>query len=91
TAATRSTDPDVQRAQVDYPGLSTPMIAHMLEGLDAAELERFRGSGRLPTALVEQMRWCEQDTRVSRAYEGLQLDSLTVIDSQRLALHTLET
>lgn len=91
TAATRSTDPDVQRAQVDYPGLSTPMIAHMLEGLDAAELERFRGSGRLPTALVEQMRWCEQETRVSRAYEGLQLDSLTVIDSQRLALHTLET
>ncbi|KRP58378.1 leucine-rich repeat-containing protein [Pseudomonas trivialis] len=90
-ASTRSTDPDVQRVQADYPGLSAPMAAHMLEGLDAAALEHFHASGRLPNTLAERMRWCAQETRVSRAYEGLHLDTLHVIDSQRLALHTLQT
>ncbi|WP_231422410.1 NEL-type E3 ubiquitin ligase domain-containing protein [Pseudomonas sp. Leaf59] len=90
-ASTRSSDPNVQRVQADYPGLSAPMAAHMLEGLDAAALEHFHATGRLSGTLAEQMRWCAQETRVSRAYEGLHLDTLNVIDSHRLALHTLQT
>ncbi|KAA8560327.1 putative E3 ubiquitin-protein ligase ipaH7.8 [Pseudomonas extremaustralis] len=91
SALTRTPDPDVHRLLADYPKLSTPMAAHMLENLEAGDLQRFRNSGRLPQALAEQMRWCEQETRVTRAYEGLHLDTLADIDSQRLALRTLET
>ncbi|WP_338483806.1 NEL-type E3 ubiquitin ligase domain-containing protein [Pseudomonas trivialis] len=90
-AVTRTSNPDVQRVLEGYPDLSTPMAAHMLESLDTGPLQVFRRTGRLPETLAEQLRWCEQETRVSRAYEGLHLDSLTDIDSQRLALRTLET
>lgn len=90
-ALTRTDDPDVQRVQADFPALSTPVATQLLENLSAEALQRFRGSGRLPEAVVEQAKWFEQEARVARAYEGLHLDTLTDLDSQRLALRTLET
>lgn len=90
-AATRVDDPDVQRVMGDYPALSGYVAAHLLETLDAAELALFRSTARLPKTQAEQAQWYQQETRVSRAYEGLHLDTLTDIDSQRLALRTLET
>ena len=41
--------------------------------------------------MATQARWCDQETRVARAYEGLHLDTQAHLDSQRLALRTLET
>lgn len=90
-ALNRTDNPDVQRIQDAYPNLSTPMAEQLLEHLDTEDLQRFRSSARLPDALVEQAKWFEQETRASRAYEGLHLDTLTDLDSQRLALRTLET
>lgn len=54
-------------------------------------MQTLRNTGLLPEAQAEQAKWCEQETRVARAYEGLQLDTLANLDSQRLALRTLET
>jgi len=90
-ASTHSDDPDVQRVLDAYPKLSPTVAAHVLETLGADDLQVFRRTGRLPETQAAQAQWFEQETRVSRAYEGLHLDTLTGIDSQRLALRTLET
>ena len=90
-AATRVDDPDVLRVTGAYPTLSGHVAAHLLETLGAEDLALFRSTGRLPHPQAEQAQWYQQEARVSRAYEGLHLDTLTDIDSQRLALRTLET
>ena len=90
-ALTASADPDVQRLQADYPDLPTSMAAHLLKSLSTEQVQTLRNTGLLPEAQAEQAKWCEQETRVARAYEGLQLDTLANLDSQRLALRTLET
>ncbi|ASV36425.1 hypothetical protein CI807_09605 [Pseudomonas sp. NS1(2017)] len=90
-ASTRTDDPDVQRVLDAYPKLSPAVAARVLETLGADDLQVFRRTGRLPETQAAQAQWFEQETRVSRAYEGLHLDTLTDIDSQRLALRTLET
>ncbi|TFY89960.1 hypothetical protein DYL61_21365 [Pseudomonas nabeulensis] len=90
-ASTHRDDPDVQRVLDAYPKLSPAVAARVLEILEPDDLQGFRRTGRLPETQAAQARWFEQETRVSRAYEGLHLDALTDIDSQRLALRTLET
>lgn len=88
---TASNDPDVQRVQDAYPKLPTRIAEPLLKELSAAELAAFRRSERLPDALAERAQWAEQETRVSRAYENLHLNTPSDLDSQRLALRTLET
>lgn len=90
-ALTASQDPDVHWILASYPKLPTAVAEHLVTRLSAEQLQTLRRTGLLPEDLAEQARWCEQETRVSRAYEGLHLDTLADIDSQRLALRTLET
>ncbi|AZE59026.1 MULTISPECIES: NEL-type E3 ubiquitin ligase domain-containing protein [Pseudomonas fluorescens group] len=90
-ALNASDDPDVGLVQGTYPKLPASIAAELLAGLNDEQLQAFRNSGILPETQREQARWFEQETRVSRAYEGLHLDTLTGLDSQRLALRTLET
>ena len=84
-------DADVQRVLDAYPALPTLAAERLLQGAAVDELTAFRSSGRLPDRLATQAQWCAQETRVARAYEGLHLDTQTHLDSQRLALRTLET
>lgn len=84
-------DADVQRVLDAFPSLPTLAAERLLQGAAANELEALRSSGRLPERLAEQAKWCAQQTRVARAYEGLHLDTQTGLDSHRLALRTLET
>lgn len=84
-------DADVQRVLDTYPALPTLAAERLLQGAAVDELTAFRSSGRLPDRLATQAKWCAQETRVARAYEGLHLDTQTHLDSQRLALRTLET
>lgn len=86
-----SDDPDVGLVQGTYPRLPASMAAELLTSMTAEQRQVFRRSGLLPEVQREQARWFEQETRVSRAYEGLHLDTLADLDSQRLALRTLET
>jgi len=74
-----------------YPKLPGAIASRLLDGLSAEELQTWRTKAILPEPVVEQARWYEQEARVSRAYEGLLLDSLADVDSLRLALRTLET
>lgn len=89
-ASTVARDPDLHWILASYPKLPTSMAAHLLKKLGAEQRLALRRTGLLPEAQAEQARWCEQETRVSRAYEGLHLDTLASIDSQRLALRSLE-
>ncbi|MFQ6591490.1 MULTISPECIES: NEL-type E3 ubiquitin ligase domain-containing protein [Pseudomonas] len=85
-----SADADVQRVLNTYPQLPAPVAKLLLDGMSAEDLQVFRSSRRLPGPSHERLRWSEQEVRVSRAYEGLFLDSMSNIDTQRLALRTLE-
>lgn len=86
-----SNDPDVNRLLSRYPSLPTPMAEHLLRNLTEPQLQALRSGARLPEPVSEQAQWHEQESRVSRAYEGLHVDALANADSQRLALRTLET
>ncbi|MGQ7858091.1 dermonecrotic toxin domain-containing protein [Pseudomonas sp. 32A] len=89
--STVSRDADVQLVLDSYPRLPVAVAGRLLKDLDTAALQVFRDTGRLPENSAGLAKWCEQETRVSRAYEGLHLDSLAELDSQRLALHSLAT
>ncbi|NWD80662.1 leucine-rich repeat domain-containing protein [Pseudomonas reactans] len=86
-----SQDPDVRLMQARYPALPQPMAEHLLPPLTEEQLQTFRKRGRLPDDVQAQVQWLVQELRVSRAYEGVFVESLANTDSQRLALHTLET
>ncbi|MPR01525.1 hypothetical protein F0169_05210 [Pseudomonas sp. MAFF 212408] len=90
-ALSATDDPDVGLVLGTYTRLPVSMAAELVKSLTGEQLQAFRDSGVLPEEQRQQARWFEQETRVSRAYEGLHLDTLADIDSQRLALHTLET
>ncbi|NVZ56469.1 hypothetical protein HX797_09335 [Pseudomonas edaphica] len=90
-ALNATNDPDVRLLMATYPRLPASMATELLRRLSVEQLHTFRDTGFLPQERIEQARWLEQETRVSRAYEGLHLDTLASIDSQRLALRTLET
>jgi len=90
-ALNATNDPDVRLVLATYPRLPASMAIELLKRLSVEQLQIFRDTGFLPEERIEQARWLEQEVRVSRAYEGLQLDTLAGIDSQRLALRTLET
>lgn len=84
-------DADAQRLVDTYPPLPPAVAERLLEDATPAELQTFRRQALLPERLVVRAKWCAQETRVARAYEGLHLDSQTHLDSHRLALRTLET
>ena len=90
-ARTRTDNADVQRLQDAHPKLPTSVAEQLIASLGAEDLQLLRTTRRLPEWLAEHANWYAQQTRMSRAYEGLYLDTLTSIDSQRLALRTLET
>ncbi|AZE87317.1 NEL-type E3 ubiquitin ligase domain-containing protein [Pseudomonas orientalis] len=90
-ALTPTPDADVQRLLDAYPALPTRVAEQLLQGAAEDELKALRSTGRLSEALAARAQWCAQETRVTRAYEGLQLDTQRNLDSHRLALRTLET
>ncbi|AZE54828.1 hypothetical protein C4K03_2673 [Pseudomonas synxantha] len=90
-ALNSSDDRDVRLVLGTYPKLPASMATELLKNLTGEELQAFQNTGILPDKYQQQALWFEQETRVSRAYEGLHLDTLADIDSLRLALRTLET
>lgn len=90
-AQTATRDADVQHLVDTYPPLPSAAAEQLLKDATFDEMQTFRRKAVLPERLVVRAKWCAQETRVARAYEGLQLDSHTHLDSHRLALRTLET
>lgn len=87
----RSADPRVQLLKRDYPQLSTSMAEELLRHAEPADLQHLSSKQRVPLTLARQAREAEQQVRLARAYEGLYLDELADSDTERLALHSLET
>ncbi|WP_294737368.1 DUF6543 domain-containing protein [uncultured Pseudomonas sp.] len=83
-------DPLVGRIQANYPHLPDAVVEQLLEQATKTELEALANPGALPPRIDSLAKWCQQELRVNRAYEGLHLDISTSVDSERLALHSLE-
>jgi Leucine-rich repeat (LRR) protein len=83
-------DPAEQRIRYFFPELPAVVLRRIVEGLNAEQLQEVGQPGPLPQTVYEQARWCQQEVRVARAYEGFYLDALARQDSERLALRSLE-
>lgn len=88
---TSGADPLVGRIRANYPHLPDAVARQLLEQATPAEREALANPGALPPRLDSLAQWCHQELRVNRAYEGLHLDISASVDSERLALHSLET
>lgn len=86
-----STDPRVARVQSHYRHLPDTLVEQLLEESTEQELEALGQPGPLPPRIDELAQWCQQELRLTRAYEGLHLDISSSVDSERLALRSLET
>ncbi|MEX5496345.1 leucine-rich repeat domain-containing protein [Pseudomonas asgharzadehiana] len=82
-------DPRVQKIIDTTPGLPTSTAEEVLREATGQELLEI-DQGSLPATLTERARWAAHQVRISRAYEGLYLDSVDSSDTHRLALHTLQ-
>lgn len=83
-ARTISHDPDAARVQAQFPGLPGAMAEHLLKTLGDDPLISFRSTGQLPPKVLEQARWQAQELRLTRAWEGLFVESLATADTPRL-------
>ncbi|WP_438868181.1 NEL-type E3 ubiquitin ligase domain-containing protein [Pseudomonas sp. L1(2025)] len=90
-AQTATRDADVQHLVDTFAPLPSAAAEQLLKDATLDERQAFRRTAVLPEHLLVRAKWCAQETRVARAYEGLQLDAQTHLDSHRLALRTLET
>ena len=79
-----SHNPDATRLQVRFPDLPGPMAEHLLKNLGDDQLHSFRSTGQLPSSVLEQAQWQTQELRLTRAREGLFVESLANADTLRL-------
>lgn len=82
-------EPRVQALIDTQPGLPTSVARELLRGASSAELKLI-DRARVPERLKELARWARQEVRLSRAYEGLYLNSSDTPDTDLLVLHSLE-
>ncbi|UVL59457.1 hypothetical protein LOY54_15485 [Pseudomonas sp. B21-032] len=75
--------------QVDFPELPSSLVGDLLEAASDAELERLVEQWRVPLAMANRIRAPLHDVRISRAVEGLYLQSVRSRDSDRLFLALL--
>ena len=80
----------VARIKVFFPQLPNVVVDEILQGATQAERLAMDQPGPLPPRFYEQAERARQELRVAHAYEGLYIESSSSIDSERLALHSLE-
>lgn len=88
-ALEHSTDAASQKLIDATPGLPTSVAREILRTVTGEERQPLQQSS-VPKRLVQLSRWAMEDVRTSRAFEGLYLDSSKPLDTDRLALHSLE-
>jgi len=81
--------PGVAMIERVYPALPTPIAEELVRSASPADLEQL-ASGKVPAHMAEEIRAYQQQVRLTRAYEGLYLESVINPDTDRLILHTLE-
>lgn len=86
----KSTNRETQALRSTFPSLSTDAAQEVLANATAKERLHINQTGRLPTSLLLKGRARARVTRLNKALAGLHLESMASLDSQRLALHSLE-
>jgi hypothetical protein len=71
-----------------FADLPVSVLDELIRYADTSELNQL-DDGNVPLRLAEEARRYQQVVRVSRAYEGLYLDSAGLIDTDRLVFNTL--
>lgn len=74
-----------------YPELPRSVAQEVQNHASPLELQQLALEQRVPLRLAEEIRAYQQQIRLTRAYEGLYLDSVANPDTDKLLLHTLET
>ncbi|WP_280043057.1 NEL-type E3 ubiquitin ligase domain-containing protein [Pseudomonas sp. Hg5Tf] len=72
-----------------YPNLPAPITEELLRNASPSELQTLIGA-KVPRRLAEEIHAYQQHVRLTRAYEGVYLESVHNPDSDILILHTLE-
>lgn len=82
-------DPHTQKIIEAEPGLPNSVAQELLSQASGNELLEI-DKGLMPKRLEELAHQANEEVRITRAYEGLYLDSPDIMDTDRLALHSLE-
>lgn len=82
-------DPLAQQLKAHHPDLPASITRELLDTATGNELLQI-SDGQLPPRQQELIQLASQEVRVSRAYEGLELDSVNNPDADSLALHSLK-
>jgi Leucine-rich repeat (LRR) protein len=83
-------DSSVERIKVFFPHLPSVVVEQVLAGATQEDLLALNKPGPLPHGIYEQAESARQELRVAHAYEGLYIETSSGIDSERLALRSLE-
>jgi len=82
--------PDLKTLQRAFPGLSREAAQEVLANATVRERLYIQHKARLPGSLLLKARSRARLTRLNKALAGMHLESMTSLDSQRLALRALE-
>lgn len=74
----------------DFKSLPAVMVEELLEGASPSQRASLVNNRKIPLELAQQARRQLGHLRLARAYEGLYLDELANVDTEALALNTLE-
>ncbi|RON10551.1 hypothetical protein BK659_03305 [Pseudomonas brassicacearum] len=93
-----SVDPRVELIKSRFTGLPTNIVEDVLGGASSAERRQMaqwdfantQQTKPIPLRLAEALRNAQREVRLSRAYEGLYLETALTPDTETLVLHTLE-
>ncbi|MGH8374891.1 MAG: hypothetical protein ACRER6_06520, partial [Pseudomonas sp.] len=85
----RSDDPLVNLLKEDFSEISISQAQELLRDAQPSDVQHLTEKKRIPLRLAEQAREAAHQLRVTRAYEGLHLDTLHSADTARLELHSL--
>ncbi|MGE8150959.1 dermonecrotic toxin domain-containing protein [Pseudomonas vancouverensis] len=88
-ASEQNPDPLAQTIARQQPQLPDSVTRELLDTATGAELEAI-SQGTLPERQQQLLDLANQETRVTRAFEGLELGSVSNPDSDTLALHSLQ-
>lgn len=86
----RSDNPDLQTIVQAEPELPVSVARELLNNATDTERQQI-SEGRLPERLEQLADVAKQEVRVTRAYEGLALESVKNPETDLLALHSLQT
>ncbi len=88
-ALQRIDDPLAQPLKAQAPELPASVTRELLDTATGDEMLQL-DQGQVPPRQQELLQLARQEVRVTRAYEGLQLGSVSNADSDSLALHSLK-